>query len=73
MLLLFVLVIAFSFLSGQFLTVENWQNLLIVQAVVSCVTFAAIIPLVAGEFDLSLGNMIGLLTMLGAFLGQAGV
>jgi ribose transport system permease protein len=71
-LLLFVLVIAFSFLSGQFLTVENWQNLLIVQAVVSCVTFAAIIPLVAGEFDLSLGNMIGLLTMLGAFLGQAG-
>ena len=35
-------------------------------------TFAAIIPLIAGEFDLSLGNMIGFLAMVGAVLGAAG-
>ena len=39
---------------------------------ISCVSFAAIVPLIAGEFDLSLGNMIGFLAMVGAILGQAG-
>ena len=29
-------------------------------------------PLVVGEFDLSIGNMLGFLTMLGAFLGGQG-
>ena len=71
-LLLLVFVIVFSLLSSQFLTSANWQNLLVVQAVVSCVAFAAILSLVVGEFDLSLGNMIGFLTMLGAFLGGQG-
>ena len=70
--LLALFVIAFSATSKQFLTAANWQNLLVVQAVVSCTAFAAILPLVVGEFDLSLGNMIGFLTMLGAFLGGQG-
>lgn len=70
--LLLLLIVIFSALSPQFLTVQNWQNLLIVQSVVSCMTFAALLPLVVGEFDLSLGSMIGLLVMLGAFLGGAG-
>ena len=69
--LLVVLIIAFSLASDRFFTVQNLTNLLVVQAVISCVTFAAIIPLVAGEFDLSLGNM-GFLAMVGAVLGAAG-
>jgi len=68
-LLLLVLIIAFSLLSPQFLTNRNWQNLLVVQSVVTCMCFAATMPLVVGEFDLSLGSMIGFLAMLGAFLG----
>ena len=56
----------------RFLTTQNLTNLLVVQAVISCVTFAAIVPLIAGEFDLSLGNMIGFLAMVGAVLGAAG-
>ncbi|MDQ0390925.1 ABC transporter permease [Labrys monachus] len=71
-LLLVVFVVVFAATSPQFLTTANWQNLLVVQAVVSCTAFAAILPLVVGEFDLSLGNMIGFLTMLGAFLSGQG-
>jgi ribose transport system permease protein len=70
--LLIILVIGFSLATDRFLTTENLTNLLVVQAVISCVAFAAIIPLIAGEFDLSLGNMIGFLAMLGAVLGAAG-
>ncbi len=68
-LLLLLLIVAFSLLSPQFLTNRNWQNLLVVQSVVTCMCFAATMPLVVGEFDLSLGSMIGFLAMLGAFLG----
>jgi ribose transport system permease protein len=70
--LLLFLVVVFSILSTHFLTAANWQNLLIVQAVVSCIAFAALFPLVAGEFDLSLGTLLGFLTMVGAYLGGAG-
>jgi ribose transport system permease protein len=70
--LLVLLIAVFSLVSDQFLTPTNWQNLLVVQAVVSCTAFAAILSLVVGEFDLSLGNMLGFLTMLGAFLGGQG-
>jgi ribose transport system permease protein len=72
LLLLVLLAIGFNFATDRFLTTQNLTNLLVVQAVISCVAFAAIIPLIAGEFDLSLGNMIGFLAMLGAVLGQAG-
>ena len=57
--LLMILIIRFSIATNRFLTAQNLTNLLVVQAVISCVTFAAIVPLIAGEFDLSLGNMIG--------------
>src|SRR6202050_3107149 len=70
--LLLALIIAFSILSPQFLTNRNWQNLLVVQSVVTCMCFAATMPLIVGEFDLSLGSMIGFLAMLGAYLGGAG-
>jgi ribose transport system permease protein len=69
--LLAFLVLVFSLLSNQFLTVRNWQNVLVVQSVVTCMALAAAIPLIVGEFDLSLGNLIGFLCMVGAFLGGA--
>jgi len=49
--LLVILIVGFSFATNRFLTTENLTNLLVVQAVISCVAFAAIIPLIAGEFD----------------------
>jgi ABC-type xylose transport system permease subunit len=53
LLLLVLLMIGFTLATDRFLTTDNLKNLLVVQAVISCVTFAAIIPLIAGEFDLS--------------------
>jgi ribose transport system permease protein len=70
--LLLLLIVVFALITSRFLSVRNWQNLLVVQAVVCCTAFAAIMPLVVGEFDLSIGNMLGFLTMLGAFLGGQG-
>jgi ABC-type xylose transport system permease subunit len=54
--LLVLLIVVFSVVTSQFLTPTNWQNLLVIQAVVSCTAFGAILSLVVGEFDLSLGS-----------------
>jgi ribose transport system permease protein len=70
--LLLLMVIAFSLKSEQFLTIRNFQNVLVVQSVVTCMAFAAVVPLIVGEFDLSLGYLIGFLAMIGAYLGGAG-
>jgi ribose transport system permease protein len=70
--LLTLMIVAFSLKSEQFLTVRNFQNVLVVQSVVSCMAFAAVIPLIVGEFDLSLGYLIGFLAMVGASLAGAG-
>ncbi len=72
LLLLAAMIVLFSLLSSQFLTVRNWQNVLVVQSVITCMALAAAIPLIIGEFDLSLGNLIGFLCMIGAALGGAG-
>lgn len=72
LLLLLILCAVFAALSNQFITARNLQNILVVQTVVSCVAFAALFPLIVGEFDLSLGYLIGFVVMLGAYLGGAG-
>lgn len=71
-LILIVLGIVFAVASPQFLTGLNLRNLLVVQVTVCTLSFAAILTLIVGEFDLSLGNMMGFLAMVGAILGQAG-
>ncbi len=70
--LLLALIVLFSILTPSFLTAKNWQDLLITQSVIGCVAFATLFPLIVGEFDLSLGYMIGLVTMVGAYLGGHG-
>jgi ribose transport system permease protein len=70
--ILVALMIAFSFLNPHFLTLLNLRNLLVVQVTACCLAFAAILTLIVGEFDLSLGYMIGFLMMAGALLGGFG-
>lgn len=70
--ILIVLMILFTFLSPHFLTGLNLRNLLVVQVTTSCLAFAAILTLIVGEFDLSLGYMIGFLMMGGSLLGGLG-
>ena len=71
-LILLALMLVFSLLSPQFLTGLNLRNLVVVQVTVCCLSFAAILTLIVGEFDLSLGYLIGFLMVVGATLGGAG-
>ncbi len=65
--LLVIVIVVFGVLApGTFLTANNWQNILVVQAVPICMALAALLPLVVGEFDLSLGYLLGFVAMAGA-------
>lgn len=70
--LLAVLVVIFSLTTNKFMTSQNWENLLVTQAVTACMALGVILPLAAGEFDLSIGYLVGVLAMLGAFLAGKG-
>ncbi len=70
--ILLVLMLIFSLLSPQFLTGLNLRNLVVVQVTACCLSFAAILTLIVGEFDLSLGYLIGFLMVAGATLGGKG-
>jgi ribose transport system permease protein len=70
LLLLFVLVVlGFSWLlPDSFATVLNFRNITGNQSVLAIVTLAAIIPLICGHFDLSVGANLGLSSILTASL-----
>lgn len=70
--LLIVLIVVFSLTSPNFLTLGNIQNVLLVQTVIACMAFGVLFPLIVGEFDLSVGFMIGFIGMVGAYLGGHG-
>lgn len=71
-LILILLIIVFSLSTDAFFTLRNLQNVLIVQAITALMTFGVMFPLIVGEFDLSVGYMIGFLAVLGAFLAGHG-
>jgi ribose transport system permease protein len=70
--LLVLLCVFFSFATSTFFTSANLTNLVAVQAVTALVTFAALLPLIVGEFDLSLGYMVGIDAMIGAYFSGKG-
>jgi ribose transport system permease protein len=60
--------------SSTFPTVANFQNVLGNQAVIGILAMAIIIPLVAGEFDFSVGSVAGLSQVLCAgFMAKQGL
>jgi ribose/xylose/arabinose/galactoside ABC-type transport system permease subunit len=66
--ILALLIVIFSTTASSFLTLHNVQNVLIQQAIIAMMTFGVMFPLIVGEFDLSVGYMIGFLAVLGAYL-----
>jgi ribose transport system permease protein len=72
-LILIVLMALFTMLSPQFLTGLNLRNIVLVQVTACCMAFAALLPLIIGEFDLSLGFMLGFLMVFAALLGSLGL
>jgi ribose transport system permease protein len=65
---LFVLVFLFFSTWGKtrknFLTIENIQNVLGSQAIIGILALAIVIPLVCGEFDFSVGPIMGITQLL---------
>ncbi len=70
--LLGALILIFSLTAENFATLSNLQSVLIVQTVIACMTFGVMFPLIVGEFDLSVGYMIGFICMVGAYLAGHG-
>jgi ribose transport system permease protein len=58
------LVIVFSVLSPEFLTVDNLVNILDASAIVGIVAVGVTIALIGGHFDLSVGSIVGLCSSL---------
>lgn len=60
-----IVIIVFGALrSGTFLTASNFQTIFGTQAVLLVLTLGLLFPLLAGEFDLSIGGTIGFTAML---------
>jgi ribose transport system permease protein len=76
-LLLVALIVFFALYpptSGTFLTTANVRNVLANEAVVAIAALAALLPLVCGEFDVSVGAVLGGASMVAATLTmQSGV
>jgi ribose transport system permease protein len=66
--LLVILIVVFWVALPAFRTERNWSALLVTQAVTAALALAALLPLIVGEFDLSLGYSLGFLAMVGAWL-----
>ena len=72
LLIVAVLFIVFSLSNSAFPTAQNISAFLVGRVAVGFFAIAALVPLVAGEFDISLGYMLGFCTMLGAKVGSMG-
>lgn len=70
--ILLLLIVIFSLTAPSFLTLRNFQSILIVQAITMVMTLGVMFPLIVGEFDLSVGYMIGFVAVLGAYLAGKG-
>jgi len=68
-----LLFVAFSFASSSFATVKNMNVILVGRVTVGFFALASLIPLIAGEFDISLGYMIGACIMVGGKLSTLGL
>lgn len=68
--LLIVLMVVFTVMSSTFLTKQNLVNVVSVQTITAVMTLAVLLPLVIGEFDLSVGYQLGFLAMLEAVIAQ---
>jgi ribose transport system permease protein len=70
-----VVILFFSFLprtSGAFPTVANFQAVTGNQAILALVSIAVLFPLICGEFDLSVGAVVTLASVMSASVMQSG-
>lgn len=68
-----VLSVAFSFVNPNFLTTDNLRNVLVAVAVVGIMSIGQCFVIIAREIDLSVGSVMGLSGLCGAWLMAAGL
>ncbi len=61
---LLILIAVMSIVTNSFLTIENFSNILTQIAIYGIVAFAMTIAIICGEFDLSCGALMGVITIL---------
>jgi len=72
LLILLLICVVFSILSPDtFATTDNFKNILQQQAVLACLAIGLLLPIAVGEFDLSVGFVLGFGAVLAAKLGGA--
>ena len=69
---LVIVIVVFSLLNPNFMTLSNLSRILIGQVVIGCVGMAALFILIIDEFDMSLGYMLGFVLMVGGYLSGQG-
>jgi ribose transport system permease protein len=65
---LLVLVIVFSFVSSDFLTVSNWINIIQQSAIIAVVAIGATFVIITSGIDLSVGSVVAVVGMVSAQL-----
>lgn len=70
---LVVLSIGFNFFNSSFLTTGNLRNVFLAVAVVGIMAIGQCFVLIAGEIDLSVGSVLGLSGLCGAYLTAQGL
>src|SRR5215217_1353144 len=68
---LVLLVVAFSVLSGEFLSVSNLESILTSVAVLGVIALAVNQVVLCGEIDISTGSMLGLCAVAGGAAAQS--
>lgn len=64
------LLVVFTFATDRFMTSRNFNNLALILAVPGVMALAVLFPLIIGEFDLSVGYLLGFCMMLEAVTAQ---
>ncbi len=68
-----VLSIGFSFVNPNFLTTDNFRNILVAVAVVGIMAIGQCFVIIAKEIDLSVGSVMGLSGLCGAYAMSVGI
>lgn len=65
--------VGFSFVNGNFLTAENFRNVLVAVGVVGIMSIGQAFVIISKEIDLSVGSMMGLSGLCGAYAMSKGL
>jgi ribose transport system permease protein len=73
LLVLIVLIAVYGVIADGFFTAENFKSILLQQTVPVVIALAALVPIVVGGFDLSIGYVLGFCSVVAAAIGASSI